>query len=105
MYAASYLHTESARLLIDAGADKDVMCKVCLGLFSEIAIDNCIFVGIVHFSCIRVSSRCFKPQNGFTALMWAAKKNHMECARMLLDVGADIDAQNKVRLMRQRGAE
>jgi ankyrin repeat protein len=39
----------------------------------------------------------FDSQDGWTALMWAAAKGHAECVRLLIDVGADKEAQCDVR--------
>jgi hypothetical protein len=36
-------------------------------------------------------------QHGWTALMWAAEDGHADCARLLLDAGADKDAKDVVR--------
>ena len=35
-------------------------------------------------------------QNGWTALMWASGSEHMECVKVLLDRGADVNMQDKV---------
>ena len=37
-------------------------------------------------------------QDGFTALMWAARFGKVDCARLLLDSCADSNATDKVRL-------
>ena len=37
-------------------------------------------------------------QRGETALMMAAAKGRVDCARLLLDAGADKDAKKKVRV-------
>ncbi len=39
-------------------------------------------------------------QDGKTALMFAIERGHVHCARLLLDVGADIEASDKVRASR-----
>ncbi len=39
-----------------------------------------------------------RVQKGFSALMVAALRNHVECAQLLLDVGSDKNAKNVVRL-------
>ena len=36
-------------------------------------------------------------QHGMTALIWACYKGHADCARLLLDAGADKNAKNEVR--------
>ncbi len=37
-------------------------------------------------------------QDGFTALMFAARAGHVDCVRLLIDFGADKDATNEVRV-------
>ncbi len=36
-------------------------------------------------------------QDGYTALIWAARNGHADCARLLLHAGADKNAKNNVR--------
>ena len=36
-------------------------------------------------------------QAGWTALLWAAENGRMDCARLLLDAGADKNAKSNVR--------
>jgi ankyrin repeat protein len=38
-------------------------------------------------------------QDGETALIWAAQNGRADCVRMLLQSGADKDAQDKVRAL------
>ncbi len=38
-----------------------------------------------------------RPQNGFTALIHAAMRGHIECVRLLLDAGADKEGKDEVR--------
>ncbi len=38
-----------------------------------------------------------RAQNGSTALIRAAMKGHADCARLLLDAGADTEANDEVR--------
>ena len=35
-------------------------------------------------------------QDGWTALMMASENGHMECVKVLLDRGADVNMQNTV---------
>ncbi len=54
-------------------------------------------------SCSRVAAAHLvhtRAQDGRTALMWAAEKGHADCARALLDAGADKNAVGKVRATR-----
>ncbi len=123
MYAASRGHVDCARLLVGAGADKDARCNVrglrcCsavvrkLVLFCADSFDDAIspfvfqeFISpasvhcvALHFaSTVRMYDCCnCIAQNGWTALMWAAKKRHIDCARLLLDGGANLEAKNNV---------
>ena len=38
----------------------------------------------------------FSLQDGWTALMKASKAGHIECVKVLLDRGAEVNMQNKV---------
>ena len=64
--------------------------------------------------CVRMCVRCVAinayrwrrhiwhtraAQRGWTALICAAMEGHADCARLLLDAGADKYARNKVRLI------
>ncbi len=40
-----------------------------------------------------------RAQGGYTALIYAAREGHVDCARLLLDAGADKNATNKVTLV------
>jgi ankyrin repeat protein len=39
----------------------------------------------------------WRAQHGRTPLIWAAEKGHTDCARLLLDAGADTNAKGDVR--------
>ena len=47
-----------------------------------------------------VAAHCVRAQFGCTALMEAARNGHADCARLLLDAGADTEAKCKVRARR-----
>ena len=64
--------------------------------------------------CVLVSNRALavggllgktRAQKGITVLMHAAAKGHTECARLLLDAGADANASANVRVCVCRTAE
>ncbi|MCP4139976.1 MAG: ankyrin repeat domain-containing protein [Chloroflexi bacterium] len=40
--------------------------------------------------------RVWTPQDGNTALIWAARNGQVEAVALLLDRGADLEAKNKV---------
>ena len=44
-----------------------------------------------------VAAHCVRAQFGCTALMEAARNGHADCARLLLDAGADKNAKDEVR--------
>jgi hypothetical protein len=55
--------------------------------------------------CVRCRWRCVcgcesDSQIGYTALMHAAQFGRTDCARLLIDAGADIDDKNNVRVVR-----
>ena len=39
-----------------------------------------------------------RAQYGYTALIWAARNDHADCTRLLLDAGADKNAKDEVRV-------
>jgi hypothetical protein len=96
------------RLLIDAGADKSARDKVCIGrcfaavfflvvfIKFPVSVSSCF---LSEFSIWR--SRCVhggesNSQDGSTPLILAARNGRADCARLLLEAGADRDATNKV---------
>jgi hypothetical protein len=63
----------------------------------------CTCVGIVMRACVvgrRLHICQIFAQSGDTALILAACYGHTDCARLLLDAGADKDAQTNVRFGR-----
>ena len=47
---------------------------------------------------MKALSHALLPQYGYTSLMWAAYKGHVEVASLLLQRGANIEAKSKVRI-------
>ena len=45
---------------------------------------------------LQSSSLCCSSQDGWTALMIAAREGHVNVVRVLLDAGADANAKNNV---------
>ena len=97
------------RVLIAAGADIDAPTKVCFlftlllkdqGIASHIPLQS--FCTPMCPSNIRPCHRYTLPsspplQDGGTPLHWAARNDHLESVRLLIDRGADKDAKNNVR--------
>ncbi len=60
----------------------------------------CVYM---HLTCVRWRLCCMgggesDSQLGWAALIYAAESGHAECARLLIDAGADKDAKNDVRV-------
>lgn len=45
-----------------------------------------------------VFGQCLRLQSGISALLWTARKGHVDALRLLLDRGADMEATNDVSL-------
>ena len=67
---------------------------VCLFMHDHLYMCMHVFVKLWQYL-----HRChlLRAQHDYTALMWAADKGHMECARLLLDAGANKDLKDEVR--------
>ena len=49
------------------------------------------------YVAIDIDLDCMRMQGGHTALIFAARRGHTDCVRLLLDRGAYADFQNNVR--------
>ena len=95
LYTAAYQgHSVCVRLLLDAGADKEVMSTVdCTPLF--------VAAGNGHDAVVRMlldagADKDRRGANGTTPLFVAAEKGHEVSVRMLIKAGADKErAQNE----------
>ena len=56
---------------------------------AAVAVERCSHVAAAHLGR--------RAQFGYTVLMLSAEKGHADCARLLLDAGADKEAKNHVR--------
>ncbi len=52
----------------------------------------------MHFESVGMRHGDSRTQNGWTALMNAAEFGRTECARLLIDAGADKEAKDEVRV-------
>jgi ankyrin repeat protein len=87
MWAAAHGHTDAARLLIEAGADLHARSAVRRRLGFVAGNRN----GTGHGpEAIRNYSREF-DEGGFTALLFAAREDAVDAARVLLAAGADVN--------------
>ena len=55
------------------------------------------------YACLLLGESHLIAQDGWTPLIESACKGHLECAQLLLDRSANIDAASKVRMMRGEG--
>ena len=89
MWASHNGHTESLKVLLEAGTDFSIQEEVSTySIVTEMllcTLYTCI-VSHVHY-CI---------QDGWTALMWASRNGHTESQKVLLEAGADFSIQAKV---------
>jgi hypothetical protein len=99
--------TDCVRLLLDAEANREAKDGVCLALPMSFVISFFLYCGVWFlarsiYCLISVSAcrayLCHASQNGWTALIWAARNGHADCLRLLLGAGANKDAKTMVRI-------
>jgi ankyrin repeat protein len=121
IYAAMYDRIDCLRLLVQSGAAIEAKNLVRNMRYSVKKCCSCVrkagwsisaalssFYTLCRHFCIAVracvdgfwlgvrgTDSC-QTQDGFTALIGAAYRGRMKCVRLLLDAGADKDAQNNV---------
>lgn len=80
IWAAAENHADAIRALVAGGADPDRHSRAL-----NLAPMEWVQIGMVS---------TVLPVGGWTALMYAARQNHKAAVRALVDVGADLDAQD-----------
>ena len=122
VHAVRWEHADCVRLLLDAGADTNAKNEVhdrslrrngvCLHMSWAIiilihfyrALSHCLLVCTVRVLARTLTPRVgmrhgdLRTQNGWTALMNAAEFGRTDCARLLIDAGADTEAKDEVRV-------
>ncbi len=63
-------------------------------LYTSISAAWVNFVCIFGCDCGKSVAHEKNTQDGLTALMWAVSRAHVDCARLLLDGGADKEAKD-----------
>ena len=105
--AAAQGNVDCVRLLLDAGADKNSTDKVCASVphFRWNAILQYTF----RLNILIITILCFSGAGGVslrhsqekrTALMSAVSCRQIDCLRLLLSFGVDLDAKDTVRVSR-----
>ncbi len=72
---------------------------LCFEIDGHYFFSSCFWLASIRFV---FSTPCWllcMAQYGWTALMWAADQGHADCARLLLDAGADTETRDDVRLL------
>ena len=101
MCAAKGSHTQTVEALARASADLNigdgVSCSSCSTAVECIAAchyQHCSG-GLCPLFTVHTCT-VLPPQDGHTALMWAALRGHSETVRVLVQHGADLNVQDKV---------
>jgi ankyrin repeat protein len=91
MMASQEGHTDIVQMLIAAGANLDERTSVewYQGAFVRLSLCSPLI------GCISVSCSCCL-QKGYTALMFAAARGHLDIVRILLTAGANVNALDYV---------
>ena len=90
MMSARDGRTEVVSLLLEAGANTDLQNKV------KLCTRRCGFGTLCTKSLLSHSYISVITQNGYSALMMAAREGRTEVVSLLLEAGANTDLQNKV---------
>ena len=93
MYACKHGHVEVARMLLEAGADKDLQAEA-----GKTALMHASLEGRLEIAGLLVETGVdldLQADNGETALICAAENGCLEIARLLIQAGADIDLQDE----------
>ena len=110
MCAVEKGNADFARVLLKAGADKDAQDEVRIGVFQFFAIVFTIRNFSAHVMCDDHDVCAYAWGGGYsfaththaqrewTALIHAARNGRVDCARLLVDVGADKTLKDNVRL-------
>jgi ankyrin repeat protein len=121
MFAVMMGHTDCVRLLIDGGANKEATEKVCVCrcfllwlIFKFVYVCRRIQAGCGSFASVILLYLSMRPghcicgthggggvhfQLGSTALRLAASSGRIDSLRLLINAGANKDAQANVRVL------
>jgi hypothetical protein len=102
-FAGSALHGLTNRIWFQSSGG----LPQCLNRLKDIIIpDNSklkwlfyIRARVSIYNCVLQLHLCWNPQSKWTALIWASSRGYTDCARLLLDYGADKDLKDEVCLI------
>ena len=92
--AAFFKHPETARVLLDAGADVNAQARNAMKVRAIHAAAAASQLEIARMLIERKADVNARQQAGFTPLHEAAMTGQIEFARLLLDHGADVNAKS-----------
>ncbi|MBD2744760.1 ankyrin repeat domain-containing protein [Coleofasciculus sp. FACHB-1120] len=102
MYAANYVHIPVVQILIDAGAELDILSeedglgegKTALMHVAESFFATGKRAEVVKMLVEAGANINLKGKDGRTALMWAALPGYADATQALIEAGADLDARD-----------
>ena len=96
--AASFKgHVDIVRALIEAKAQVNTQNEVWLLLPPENTLHNTSsYTVLLHTAVLDELTVCFCPQDGWTALHWAAQEGKVDVVRLLTEAKAHVNIQMNV---------
>src|SRR5207249_4650308 len=87
MWAVSENHPEAVKVLVEWGADVNAVSSVLDGEPRKDIIDGRTAKDGTALQALHTTF----PRGGLTPLLFAARQGALQCARLLIDAGADVN--------------